>query len=132
MYLLINAETANATPNRDDADEKLANIKQIDPTTDWKLFSPVSESTPQSLERLYALADYLLRVSKVDPTKLEMKLTNLLDEVETFTAMKVMIDARIQLDETETYPELLDTVKFCIERVTDPLIRARLMRAIRT
>lgn len=132
MYMLVNAETANATPSRDDADEKLANIKQIDPATDWKLFSPVSESTPQSLERLYALTDYLLRVSKVDPTKLQMNLTNMVGDETTFTAMKVMIDARIQLDETETYPELLDTVKFCIERVTDPLIRARLMRAIRT
>lgn len=100
MYSVIDLSAVPQKADRSEAVDLKRELVLANPEADWQLVSTIPEVEPDNnaLERLYALCHQLLTVSKINPVKLEMKLTNILGEETTYTAARIMIDARAQLD----------------------------------
>lgn len=102
MYSVIDLSAVPQKTDRAEAVDLKRELALANPLADWAVVSTISEIEPDpedALERLYALCHQLLTVSKINPVKLEMKLTNLLGEETSYTAARIMIDARAKLDE---------------------------------
>lgn len=103
MYSLIDQKSAPQLLDKDEAFTLLADAKRDNPDADWAVYGTVNQSTDaDAMERLYALCGQLLQVSKINPMKLEMRLTNILEEETTYTAARIMIDARNAMDEVQS------------------------------
>lgn len=100
MYSVVDFNTVPKIETKEQAFVCLDELRLNNPDADWHPVGTVIETNDNDvLERLYALCHQLLAVSRINPVKLEMKLTNLLGEETTYTAARIMIDARAKLDE---------------------------------
>lgn len=99
MYYVIDTNSLMCVAVKEDAFVLREDLRRDNPDADWQVVTETAPSDAENaLERLYALAHQLLTVSKINPLYLEMKLTNLLGEETTFTAMQIMNEARRALD----------------------------------
>jgi hypothetical protein len=100
MYTVIDAKQVPACESAEDAHALQAQLAIDNPEGDWVVVGRATLQTDDNaLERLYALAHQLLSVSKIDPFGLTMEITNLVGDKMTFTAARVMHDARSKLDQ---------------------------------
>lgn len=100
MYAVIDLKQVPAFDDKMQAFMSHADLVTNNPEANWHVMGTVSPSDDNALERLYALCDQLLRVSKINPIHLEMVLENIVGDKVTYTAARIMIDARSKLDET--------------------------------
>lgn len=92
MYILIDPSEVPQFANLEDA------IAERDRIGTGEVFGTVESPGPEALERLYGLCGQLLKVSGINPMKLEMELTNLLGEETVVSAARIMVDARNFID----------------------------------
>lgn len=99
MYSVIDSTNI---PTLDDKDEAFALFEQLktdNPDVPWLVVASTTQSDHNAIERMYALCHQLLTVSKIDPFKLKMHMTDLVGQSHEYTAARIMHDARAKLDE---------------------------------
>lgn len=101
MYYVIDTRQLLAYSNAEEARTLRADLQRDNPDANWLIVHDLAPpAEPNALERLYALAHQLLRVSGIDPYGLKATFTNLIGEEQEFSAVRIMHDARAVLDTT--------------------------------
>lgn len=101
MYALLNLTDQHVVDTGTDKEElqdSLNRLKELNPQSNYQLFSPASDKTPLQLELLYSLVLELLKTGKVNPVFIKMTMTNLLGEEVEMTALQIINDARAWID----------------------------------
>lgn len=102
MYAVVDFKSQpSLQTNKEDALSLQTQLKQDNPDGDWQVMGNVGTGTVEVIERLYALTHQLLLISKIDPFKLQMCLTDLSNTEITYSAAMLMHDARSWLDDIE-------------------------------
>lgn len=101
MYALLNITDQHVVDTGTDKEElqdSLDRLKTLHPETDYQLFSPASDKTPEQLELLYGLTLELLKVGKINPLFIKLTKIDLLGTETEITALQVINDARAWID----------------------------------
>ena len=101
MYALLNTtlnHIVDTGTDKEELQDSLNRLKELNPQSNYQLFSPASDKTPLQLELLYSLVLELLKTGKVNPVFIKMTMTNLLGEEVEMTALQIINDARAWID----------------------------------
>ena len=118
MYILVDPSQAKLFADKEEAAAEAARLGLT-------VYSPASNKVPEQLELLYALTIQLLKVGKVNPLYINVKLTDLLGQTREITARQIVNDARAYLDATDS-DELRYLLRKIREKILDPMPKAML------